>query len=134
MIASIIGGVIGLAKGWFEGRKEESVAKRKLKLAELENKARLMLSTTENNHSWEMANLADKDKSLRRFSFLMFSAPFIVAIFFPHHVNVYFEHAIAAVPAWWQKTFMAINGGIWGISSLKNVIPGVVDFFKKKSK
>ncbi len=32
---------------------------------------------------------------------------------------------------WWIKSFMAITGSIWGLSSLKNIIPSLLSSFKK---
>jgi len=131
MIGAIITAIGGFASTWINGKQKASAARAELRLAELKNKARLMADQQSNNHAWEMANLAEKDKWLRRLSFIMFASPFFVAIFAPDHVKIYFEGAISAVPLWWQKTFMAITGGIWGLSSLKNIIPGIVDVFKK---
>jgi len=128
----IIGAISGLITTWLGGYNERQKAKQELQKAELENKARLMRDENSYNHAWEMANLTDKDKWLRRTSFIMFSAPFIIAIFAPQHVAEYFTSAIHSVPDWWVKTYMSITGGIWGLSSLKNVLPGVIDVFKKK--
>jgi hypothetical protein len=64
----------------------------------------------------------------------MFTAPFVVAIFSPEQVQQYFDHAIKSVPEWWQKSYIAITGGIWGISSLKNVVPAVIAGVKRAIK
>jgi hypothetical protein len=132
MIPSIITGITDFVKTWYQGKLEKQRAQTQLDLAEYQNKARLMLDEQSNNHAWEMANLQDKDKWLRRISFFMFAAPFFVAIFFPEHIKIYFDTALADIPEWWQKTFVAINGAIWGLSSLKNVAPSVLDVFRKK--
>lgn len=128
----IIDSLLGIGKTWLEGVTQKQKAKQDMQLAEMQNKQRLLLDESSNNHNWEMANLTDKDKWLRRVSFAMFACPFIIAIFAPEHIKYYFETAIAMVPEWWQKTFMSITGGVWGLSSLKNILPGVVDVFKKK--
>lgn len=130
-IGELIGGISNIFSTWLSGRQKKQEAVLQMQLAEIKNRARLLASKEENNHAWEMANLTDKDKFLRRLSFLMFSSPFIVAIFFPEHIKLYFEHSISSVPVWWQKTFMAITGAIWGLSSLKNVLPGIVEVFRK---
>ena len=127
----LFGGISSLVKTWLDGRNKKSQAKLEIQLAEMQNKARLLADKQSNNHAWEMANLMDKDKWLRRLSFTMFSAPFLVAIVAPAHVADYFQHAIDAVPLWWQQTYMAITGGIWGISSLKNTVVGMVGELKK---
>lgn len=128
----IITSIFALVGTWLTGYQAKTKAKQDMALAELQNKARLLADTESNNHAWEMANLTDKDKWLRRISFAMFASPFIVALFAPEHVAAYFNTAIDSVPKWWQQTFMSITGGIWGLSSLKNVLPGIVDVFKKK--
>lgn len=128
----IIDGIVSLINNIVGGVVETTKAKHAMKLAEMQNKARLLADQETNNHAWEMANLTDKDKWLRRLSFGMFAAPFVVAMFAPSHVEVYFHTAINSVPVWWQKTFMSITGGIWGLSSLKNIVPGIVDVFKKQ--
>jgi hypothetical protein len=130
-IDDIAGGILGIVKQWITGRAQTQIAKQDILLAEMQNKARLLLDQQSNNHAWEMAVLTDKDKWLRRLSFTMFAAPFFVAIIAPAHVADYFQTAIHNVPEWWQKTFMAITGGIWGLSSLKNVLPGILEAFKK---
>jgi hypothetical protein len=131
-VFSFFSTLLDIGKAWLDGFNQKQKAKQDLELAELNNKQRLLLDTQSNNHAWEMANLTDKDKWLRRVSFAMFASPFIIAIFAPEHIQYYFEHAIAMVPEWWQKTFMSITGGVWGLSSLKNILPGVVDMFKKE--
>jgi hypothetical protein len=130
----VIGPLLDIGKTWLDGFNQKQKAKQDLDLAELNNKQRLLLDTESNNHAWEMANLTDKDKWLRRISFVMFASPFIIAFFAPDQVRYYFEIAIANVPNWWTKTFMSITGGIWGISSLKNVLPAVVSGLKKTLK
>lgn len=132
MISAIVTGITTLATSVFSNWAKTREAKNAMKLAELKNKARLLADKQSNNHSWEMANLTDKDKWLRRASFVMFISPFVVAIFSPEHVRLYFEQAIAAVPNWWQETFVAINGAIWAISSLKNTIVSFVGEMRKE--
>lgn len=131
-IGAIFSTVTNLIGGWFKNKQEIQKANAEMKLAELKNKARLLIDKETNNHAWEMANLVDKDKWLRRISFGIFAAPFFVAIFAPEHVAIYFKDAIGVVPEWWQKTFVAIIGGIWGLSSLKNILPGIISAFKNK--
>lgn len=130
-IGEVIGGISNIFSTWLSGRQQKQKAKLDMQLAEMNNKSRLLQAKESNNHAWEMANLTDKDKFLRRLSFCMFSSPFVVAIFFPEHIRIYFQDSISVVPQWWQQTFMAITGGIWGLSSLKNVVPGVVAAFRK---
>lgn len=130
---TIIGSISSLIKTWLTGRNEKAKAKQDMERAAYENKARLLRDKETNNHSWEMASITDADKWLRRISFGMFASPFLVAIFAPQHVAQYFSVAINTVPVWWQKTYMAITGGVWGISSLKDSVVGIASQLFKKN-
>ena len=66
IIGSILSPIIGGVRDYVQTGQE-------IKKAEKENRARLMRDKQSNNHDWEMASLADKDKWLRRISFSMFS-------------------------------------------------------------
>lgn len=130
----IFSGIASIANTWLEGRNQKQKASQALDAAEVANKVRLLESENEYNSEWEIAQLRDKDKSLRWFSFLLISAPFIVAIFDPDAVNYYFTTALAAVPEWWVKAWMGIMGAIWGLSSLKNITPALLNSLKGKKK
>ncbi len=123
--------ISSLASTWLQGRNAKAKGKMALDKAEVDNKIRLMLSTQDYNREWEIAQIRDKDKSLRWFSFILMSAPFIIALFDPQAVNYYFTVALAGVPAWWIKAYMGIVGAIWGLSSLKNITPAIINSFKK---
>ncbi|MCB1719382.1 MAG: hypothetical protein KDK05_29955 [Candidatus Competibacteraceae bacterium] len=127
----LIKSITNLANTWITSKSEKSKAKQALELAEIDKKKEIILSLQKNTHEWELNSLQDKDKWLRRLSFLMFSSPFLIAIFAPEHVSHYFEVALQEVPVWWQKSYMAMTGGIWGIASLKNIIPEIIDVVKK---
>ncbi len=111
---------------WNDGRNKIKHANLNIKLAEKENIARLLQSKDDNNHEWEMANLTDKDKWLRRISFVMFSAPFVWALFDPTAVQDYFNVALGSMPEWYIQLYAAIVGGVWGFAALKNNIPALV--------
>ncbi len=130
----ILTGIATLANTWFEGRNEKQKAKIELNRAEADNKIRLLRDINQYNKEWEIAQILDKDKFLRWLSFVLFSAPFIVALFDPQAVNYYFTIALAHVPTWWTKSFMSIVGAIWGLSSLKNITPAIINAFKKDKK
>ena len=97
----MIGLIAGLVKPLISGVVDYVNTGQEIKKAEKENKARLMRDEKSNNHAWEMASLADKDKWLRRLSFGMFSAPFVWALFDPVSVETYFTIALSSVPEWW---------------------------------
>jgi hypothetical protein len=119
IIGSLLGPVIGGVKDYVAGEQE-------IKKAEKANKARLLRDKQSNNAEWEMANLTDKDKWLRRFSFGMFSAPFFWALVDPVAVEQYFNVALSAMPEWYIQMFGAMVGGVWGISALKNTAPALI--------
>ena len=119
----LLGNVLGPV---VSGVKDYVMAQQDLKKAEAENKARLLRDTKSNNHEWEMANLRDKDKWLRRISFAVFTAPLIWAGFDPIAVQAYFDVALKAMPEWYVQIVLSMVGGIWGISVLKNSVPALV--------
>ena len=119
LIGPLLGPVIG-------GVKDYVMSEQDIKKAEKQNRARLLRDTQSNNADWEMANLTDKDKWLRRISFGMFSAPFLWALFDPVAVEVYFTLALGAMPEWYIQLYGAMVGGVWGISALKNTAPGLI--------
>jgi len=123
LIASLFSGVIG----FFQSKQE-------IKAADAKRRAELISDRQSNNHEWELANLADKDKFLRACSFAIFVAPFVMCIFDPVAVEEYFTVGIKSVPDWWQKTFVGITGSVWGIASLKNALPAIVSGVKKAIK
>jgi len=129
-IGSLIGSVVNLGSTWLEGRNERQKSKIEMDKAEAENIARLLRDKESNNSAWEIATLRDKDKLLRRTSFVMFAAPLVLAMFDPAAVKEYFNLAIHAMPDWWIKSFMGITGSIWGLSSLKNIVPSLLDSFR----
>mgnify|MGYP003142201492 FL=1 len=108
----MIGLIAGLVKPLVGGVVDYVKTGQEIKKAEKENKARLMRDTASNNHAWEMASLADKDKWLRRMSFGMFSAPFVWALFDPVGVETYFTIALSSVPEWWLELYGAMVGGV----------------------
>ena len=115
LLKPVIGGVVNYVQG------EQDIKK-----AEKENKARLQRDTNTNNHEWEMANLTDKDKWLRRISFAVFVFPLIWAAFDPVAVQTYFQVALTVMPEWYIQIVLSMVGGIWGISVLKNSVPALV--------
>lgn len=115
LVKPLVGGVVNYVQTGQE-----------IKKAEKENRARLLRDTQSNNHDWEMANLTDKDKWLRRISFAMFSAPFVWALFDPLAVEMYFTLALSSMPEWYIQLYAGMIGGVWGIAALKNTAPALV--------
>jgi hypothetical protein len=108
------------------GVKDYVMSEQEMKKAEKQNKARLLLDTNSNNHDWEMANLTDKDKWLRRISFGIFVFPLVWAAFDPVAVQAYFQVALTVMPEWYVQIVLSMVGGIWGISVLKNSVPALI--------
>lgn len=131
LIGTAITSISSLIGNWLKGRQDLQKAKQDMKLAEIQNRARLLREKQTNNHEWEMAALSDKDKWIRRISFTMFAAPFIVAIVAPEHVANYFKVALTPIPEWFKNVFVAINGSVWGIAALKNPLSQIAGALKK---
>lgn len=126
--------ITSIFTSWNDSRTKLKEADLKIKLAEKENRARLLQSESDNNHEWEMANLTDKDKWLRRISFAMFSGPFVWALFDPTGVKEYFEVALAVMPEWYIQLYAGMVGGVWGFAALKNSVPGIIGGIKRAIK
>jgi hypothetical protein len=119
MFAGLLSAAVSIGKGFFDDYQLSRENKRDIAKAITENKIRLALNEQVNNQAWEMAQIEGKDKFLRRVSFFMLSAPFMVAIIAPESVNDYFTVALAAMPEWYQWLYMSIIGAVWGISEFK---------------
>ena len=131
MLQSLIAPIANLAGTFIKNRAEKSMAKHKLELNVLENKARLALAEHEANSEWEMAQLQDKDKILRWFSYTMFTTPVIITVISPEWGKQIFQN-LEYAPSWVVEVWIAMNGAVWGLSSLKNVVPSVVGSIRKK--
>lgn len=130
MLQALIGPIAGLASTFINKQAEKSQAKHKLELAIIENKARLAAAKDQANADWEMAQLEDKDKILRWFSYTMFTAPIVITVVSPEWGKQIFQN-LEYAPSWVVEVWIAMNGAVWGLSSLKNVVPSVVGQLKK---
>ena len=77
---------------WLKNRGQVKRAEHKRDLAVINNQARLAQSETDYNHEWEMANLRDKDKGLRYFSYCMFTAPILITVISPEYGKQIFKN------------------------------------------
>ncbi len=118
-VSGIAGALVDVGKSAFNGYMQGQVDKRKIAAAVADNKIRLAQSEQTHNQAWEMAQLEDKDRFLRRLSFILSSAPMIVAIVEPEAVQNYFNVVLASMPQWYINTYMVIIGAIWGVSEFK---------------
>lgn len=129
MIMNFLGLLVAPIKVWLETLKEKAQAKATLDLAVLSNKARLATDKLSNNHDWEMASLQDKDKGLRYISYSIFALPILMTVVSPEQGALIFKN-LELVPDWWVKTFISINGGVWGIIELKRAAPALISAIK----
>jgi hypothetical protein len=53
----------------------------------------------------------------------------VVTVAAPEQGRVIFDN-LALVPDWWVQTFVAINGGVWGIIELKKAAPALISAIK----
>ena len=130
MLQALIGPIAGLASSFVNKQAEKAQAKHKLEMAIIENKARLAAAKDQSNADWEMAQLEDKDKILRWFSYTMFTAPIVRTVVSPEWGKQIFQN-LEYAPSWVVEVWIAMNGAVWGLSSLKNVVPSVVGQLKK---
>lgn len=131
MLKLLLGPITSLAGELVKKRAEKAQAKHELSLAVIQNKARLATEREAHNSEWELANLEDKDKILRWGSYTMFTAPIIITVISPEwgkQIFINLEYA----PSWVVEVWIAMNGAVWGLSSLKNVVPSVVGQLKGK--
>jgi len=130
MVLSLVKEVFGLGTSWLKHRREKSKAKADLKMAVLNNKTRLASEKETNNSAWEMKALETSGHTLKFLSFTLFALPIIFTV-----VGPFFEDGNVAVrqmwenfrlvPDAWMTIYYYITGGIWGIASLKDVVPSV---------
>ena len=65
----IVDTILGIAKDGIGFFRDKQKAKFQLKMAGLQNRARLLLDTESNNHEWEMKALETSGKGLKWFFF-----------------------------------------------------------------
>jgi|GEM_PF-6192509 len=104
----------GLATKWLQGREKRKDQEHEQEIEEIK------------------AGLRDNDRLLRRGSFILLSIPFIWGYHDPEGVRAYFQVIQEAMPQWYVEAYMVILFGIWGISTGKNVVVGIIKAFRKK--
>jgi hypothetical protein len=115
---------------YLSNKGELNLAEHTRDLAIINNQARLASDKQSANSNWEMAALQDKDKWLRRFSFVLFTSPIFLAIGNPEYwatVVVQLE----TVPEWMLNIWFYMIAGIWGMAELKNSIPAMLSGMRK---
>ena len=118
---TILARLIQMGAGWLEGRQQLQKAKLEHRVAETQQKSKLISDTMSNNHSWELAALAaDRLTILRQFSFWLFTAPIIYTVFSPEHAQRVWN-ALDAVPDWVIGVQLTMTGFIWASRPLSNL-------------
>ncbi len=122
--------LFGLLKSTVAGWQKIQQAKQERELAATNNEARLLADTQTNNAAWQIEALRHSDRWLRRISFTIFTAPFVVALISPESVRNYFIIALSVIPPWYVKGYLGIVGSVWGVAELKNAIPAIINQIK----
>lgn len=123
LLVGVANKLFGIGGDYLKQKHEEKQAKHDLKMETLSNKARLMRSKQQYNQTWEIAALKETPKFLRIASFLMFSGPILMNMFFPYFdldATLMWE-GLKSCPAWWVKCFTVMNGTIWGCMELREM-------------
>jgi hypothetical protein len=122
---TIFGFGSNIISNWLDKRAQIKTAELDVKLAALNNKAALLRDKEKYNSDWEMASIANSTKGLKYISFALFAGPLVLTFICPF-VGLENEAKLAwaalnAVPQYWQTGYMAVTGGIWGISTFKDL-------------
>ena len=132
---SALTAVLGLLSSplstFLKKRGEIKIAEHTRNLAIINNQARLASDKATNNANWELASLQDKDKWLRRFSFVLFTSPVFLAVGAPEYWGVV-KIQLDSIPEWMLTIWFYMIAGIWGISSLKEAVPAIISGMRKK--
>ena len=91
-------------------RRKVKEKKLDVKLADLENRARLLRDTQKANSAWEIAQITQADKLARRFVLGAVSFPLIWGWFDPARANAYIEF-ISGIPEWYAALVGSIYNG-----------------------
>jgi len=124
---SLIVDAVKTVFGWMG---DKSKAKYARDMAALELEKRLLLSKHEANSQWEIAQLKDKDKSLRWTAFLLFASPLIVGIINPawgHRI----EGVWSSLSALQHDVLTAMCLAVFGMRSSITAIGGIVGSVKQ---
>jgi hypothetical protein len=123
MFTLLFSGVKDMVSGWFSLKKQQYAT---------QQAAEVTRQTQQSNmNSWELAEIANSDKWLRRILFTIVVWPIVYCNFNPMQVHIYFEQLCAAVPGWWISLFVLVFSAVFGISPARNLILSIIAQFKK---
>lgn len=121
----MISEIVKMASWVFNVFKEKRNAAKDLKLAEVEAKKKIMLSDTQANTAWELAQLSDKDKYLRWAAFLLFSSPLIACLISPEW-GVRVKEAWGQLPEWQANVLSGMCLAVFGLKKIPHLVGATV--------
>ena len=107
MIQALIGPLTELAGGWLKGKADKQAAESRIKLAEAESKAAIMLSKETSVADWERIMAQGSTQSYKdEYLVLLFSIPLILSFCGEWGRTAVAEGFVAleAMPEWYQLT------------------------------
>lgn len=110
--------------------KEKTVAKHKREMAQIELETRLLLSQTEANSKWEMAQLNDKDKILRWAAFILFASP-LLAHFISPELGKRIQDAWHMLPDWQSNVLSGMCLAVFGMKKIPELLGSAVGAIRK---
>lgn len=113
LVGAALSGLIGFGTDWLKGK--QAITKAKATSA-----AKLIQTSSDNGHAWDMAQIRAVDLWLRRACFAIFSVPLAWDAINPDAVTRYYQ-ALANVPGWWKEAFLGMVAAIWGLHGLGHV-------------
>ena len=128
MIQALIGPLTELAGGWLKGKADKQAAESRIKLAEAESKAAIMLSKETSVADWERIMAQGSTQSYKdEYLVLLFSIPLILSFCGEWGRTAVAEGFVAleAMPEWYQLTLGIIVSASFAVRS-------ATKFFGKK--
>lgn len=120
MIQALIGPLTELAGGWLKGKADKQAAESRIKLAEAESKAAIMLSKETSVADWERI-MAQGSQSSFKDEWLvgLFSVPLVLSFCGEWGRTAVAEGftALEAMPDWYQYTLGVIVAASFGVRS-----------------
>ena len=108
--------------GWL---KDKSQAKHDLDMATIQAKTQVVLSRTQANTEWELAQLNDKDKGLRWASFVLFASPLIASWISPTF-GKYVQAGWAALQPWQANVLAGMSLAVFGLKTIPRLVGSTV--------
>ena len=120
MIQALIGPLTELAGGWLKGKADKQAAESRIKLAEAESKAAIMLSKETSVADWERIMAQGTQSSWKdEYLVLLFSVPLILCFTGEWGRTAVAEGftALEAMPEWYQYTLGVIVASSFAVRS-----------------